>query len=120
MRTPLFYSKTPVKALFKSTLLSGFLITGLAYSALGFARNISTEQSNASEARAHYNQAKSDLDRITQQIALQEKIVADATKKLDQLKQAQSEATRTLENAQADLAAKDQILNDVWESRDQK
>lgn len=96
------------------------LLASLAFAPMAMARNISTEQANASEARAHYNQAKAALDTISQQITLQARTVADASAKLEKMKQKQTEAAQALEDARNDLAAKDKILNDVWDSRDTK
>ncbi|HAF01600.1 MAG TPA: hypothetical protein DCG63_09945, partial [Methylophilaceae bacterium] len=54
-----------------------------------FARDIVIEQHNASEARIEYNKAKSNFESITQQIANQEKRIADEQAKLKDLQEQQ-------------------------------
>ncbi len=84
-----------------------------------FARDIVIEQHNASEARIEYNKAKSNFESITQQIANQEKRIADEQAKLKDLQEQQIAAKNHLEQAQVDLDAKVKILEEAWEHRNQ-
>lgn len=82
-----------------------------------FARDISKEQRAASDARERYNAAVSDDATLSKQVADQEKRVATEQARLQELQEKQAQQKSTVENAKADLDAKVQILESVWEER---
>lgn len=81
------------------------------------ARDISNEQREAYEARQAYNKAKTNYADYAYQIEQQEKRVADAQTRLNNLQNEQANAQSDVDAKKADLDAKVQRLNDVWDER---
>lgn len=103
-----------------ASCLSACLMTlTLSLSALpASAKNISQEQNDAYQARETYHQNKSKLQSLTGSIAQQEVRVANEQAKLDALKAEQTAAQHALTQSKADLDAKVERLNAVWDERD--
>ncbi len=103
------------KTLFATLSLCLFL----AASAV-FARDISNEQRAAAEARDRYNQAKSNNAKLAEQVSTQEKRVTDEQARLKTLQENQAKANTELQSAEADLEAKVNALEKVWDERNKK
>lgn len=103
------------KTLFATLSLCLFL----AASAV-FARDISNEQRATSEARDRYNQAKSNNAKLAEQVFAQEKRVTDEQARLKTLQENQAKANTELQSAEADLEAKVNVLEKVWDERNKK
>ena len=95
-----------------------FLLLGLILSSSLPARDISSEQRNASAARKQYNEANSEYDAVTQRLSEQEKLVAHEQARLKELQDKQRDAETNLEKAKSELDIRDKALNNVWEERD--
>jgi hypothetical protein len=95
-----------------------FLLLGLILSSSLPARDISSEQRNASAARKQYDEANSEYDAATQRLNEQEKFVAQEQTRLMELQDKQRDAKINLEKAKSELDIRDNALNDVWEERD--
>ncbi len=106
-------AKTITRALLITTLLSSF-------SSIALARDISNEQRNAYEARQAYNKQKSAHEALNQRVAVQEKHVAQAQEKLNQLRQEAQQAKAAEEQAKVNLENSVNALNAVWDLRDKK
>ena len=95
-----------------------FLLLGLTLSSPLQARDISSEQRNASAARKQYDEASSNYDAATQRVTAQEKFVAQQQALLKELQDKQRDSKINLEKAKSELDIRDKALNDVWEERD--
>lgn len=89
----------------------------LSFSTTSMSRDISSEQSQAYEARKLYNKNKSKHKDLLKAIELQEKRVADAQARLNDLKAQEAAANTEVNQSKMNLDAKVQQLNDVWDSR---
>ena len=83
------------------------------------AKDITTEQRNAYDARKAYNNNKSAHENLLTRIADQEKRVSDEQARLNQLKADEVAAKAKLDQSKNNLDEQVRILNDVWELRDQ-
>ncbi len=106
----------------KSTLtkfasLSLLVLTISLLNHAAFARDISSEQKHARDARKTYHQKNSSYNNLSTQVTAQEKRVADEQARLAGLKSNHSRAKAELENAKTDLDAKVKTLNHVWDER---
>ncbi len=93
------------------------IISACLLSQTAYARDISSEQNRAREARKTYQQKRSNYDNLSMQLKRQEQVVADEQTRLDSLKANHSTAKSELGNAKVDLDTKVQQLNDVWHER---
>lgn len=84
---------------------------------IAVAKDITNEQRQAYQARERYNDNKSDYENLLRRIAKQEKHLIEEQEKLNQLKKDEVAAKLELEQSKADLDAKTQRLNEVWDSR---
>jgi hypothetical protein len=101
---------------YKQTI--AFLLLSLMLASPVMARDITMEQQSTTNARNQYDAAKSDYDATTQQIAVQEKRVADEQMRLKALQDKQVAALEKMEATKAELDVKVKALEKAWEERD--
>lgn len=105
-----------IKRLVVNTSLVTLAVAGFIPN-ITLAKDIINEQRQAYQARERYNDNKSDYENLLRQIAKQEKHVNEEQEKLNQLKKDEVAARLKLDQSKADLDAKTQRLNEVWDSR---
>jgi septal ring factor EnvC (AmiA/AmiB activator) len=102
----------------KPKLILPLLLLSLSFTLPATARDISMEQTSASDARNEMENAQADYDEATQRISNQEKRVAQDQALLKEQQEKQAAAKIRLENAKVELDKKLQVLNKAWEVRD--
>lgn len=109
---------TMIRKLLLIKLLIAIGITSILPN-LAMAKDITNEQRQAYQARERYQDNKSNHEKLLQRISRQESRITKEQEKLDQMKKDEVAAITELEQSKADLDAKTQTLNDVWDSRHQ-
>lgn len=105
----------------QTLLKTHILITTIALafcSTTTLAQDISNEQRNAYEARQTLNEKKSAHESLVTRTAQQEKRVQIEQDRLAKLRTDQQAAKVELDQAEVDLDAKVNALNNVWDLRD--
>jgi uncharacterized protein YlxW (UPF0749 family) len=102
----------------KPKLILPLLLLSLSFTLPATARDISMEQTSASDARNEMENAQADYDEATQRISNLEKRVAQDQALLKEQQEKQAAAKIRLENAKVELDKKLQVLNKAWEVRD--
>lgn len=85
--------------------------------AIAIAKDITNEQRQAYEARERFNDTKSKHEKLLRKISKQEERITKEQEKLSQMINEEAAAKIEVEQSRANLEAKTQQLNDVWDSR---
>jgi hypothetical protein len=78
------------------------------------AKDVATEQYNASVARAHYNDVRSEYESVTEMADAQSKRVVQEQARLDELRKKQKAAKARLDVAKGKLKQRELALDKAW------
>lgn len=82
-----------------------------------WARDVATEQYNATEARKHYLEARDEYETLTKQADAQAQRVAQEQARLDDLRKRQQTAKTDMDAANAKMKERHGALEKAWSSR---
>jgi len=90
------------------------LILGVLTAEPLMAKDVATEQYNASVAREQYNDARSEYESVTELAEAQAGRVAQEQARLDELRKRQKAAKARLDIAKGKLKQREQALDKAW------
>ena len=78
------------------------------------AKDVATEQYNASVAREHYNEVRSEYESVKEMADAQSKRVVQEQARLDELRKKQKAAKARLDDAKGQLKQRELALDKAW------
>lgn len=99
------------------TKIPTIFLMGCLLALPGWAKDVATEQYNATQARKHYLEIREEYAALVAQAEAQAQRVAQEQARLDQLRNAQQAAKVRMDEAQARMKERQVALDKAWNNR---
>jgi hypothetical protein len=99
------------------TRIPTIFLMGCLLALPAWAKDVATEQYNATQARKHYLEIREEYEALTVQAEAQAQRVAQEQARLDQLRKGQQAAKVRMDGAQTRMKARQAALDKAWNNR---
>jgi chromosome segregation ATPase len=99
------------------TRISMIVLMGCLFSVPAWAKDVATEQYNATQARQRYLDSRDQYETLTAKVEAQAQRVAQEQARLDEVRKGQQAAKVRMDEAQARMKERQEALQKAWNNR---
>jgi chromosome segregation ATPase len=99
------------------TRISMIVLMGCLFAVPAWAKDVATEQYNATQARQRYLDSRDQYETLTAKVEAQAQRVAQEQARLDEVRKGQQAAKVRMDEAQARMKERQEALQKAWNNR---